>query len=137
MTLLAGLAATAAAQPRAPGDLDAPWTDVAPTIDGDRVWAAAVGAPDERIRRFEARRASARRMARRRATEAIHAWADDALARAHAGPRQARAVHDAIDEGLRVRTVRPLVDAGAVVSVEVPLAALREACDREGLPWVR
>jgi len=134
--LLLALAAPAGAQ-ELPRELDLPWTDVAPAVHGDVVRAAAVGAPDERIGRFDPRRASARRAGRARAVAAIHAWADDALAARRADPRCAEAAHRAIDARAREAGVRPLVDAGAVVVVEVPLAALREACPLEGAPWAR
>lgn len=119
----------------ASAQVDAPWTDVSPTVQEGVVWAAALGAPDERIRRFSARRDSARRMARARAEAALHAWVDEALARVNASPRDAQAVHAAITEHARVRAVRPLVDAGAVIALEVPLAALRRAARLRGVPW--
>ena len=128
------LAAPALAQDLPPS-FALPWTDEAPRVDGANVIAAAVGMPDERIGRFSARRASARTAGRARALEALHAWADDALARVRATPRQATRVHAAIDEHARVDGARPLVDAGAVVVVAVPRARLREACARGGLPW--
>ncbi len=134
---LLGLALACLASPASAQAPIAPFSDAAPTIEREVAWAAALGAPDERVGRFEARRASARRLARARALRLLHAWADDALAGVHASPRRARAVHAAIDEAARVRAVRPLVDASAVVAIEVPLAALREACGDEGLPWTR
>jgi hypothetical protein len=120
-----------------PRELTLPWTDVAPAIDAEVVRAAAVGSPDARIGRFEPRRASARHSGRLRAIAAIHAWADDALARVRADPRIAQAVHTAIDASARVEGVRPLVDGGAVVVVTVPLEALRTACRVRGVPWAR
>ena len=119
-----------------PAPMRVPWTDVAPARDGEVVRAAAVGIPDARIGRFAARRDSARTAARRRAIEAVHAWADDALAQVRAHPRQAAAVHQAIDRDARVSGARPLVDGGAVVVVEISVAALRGACGTGGLPWV-
>ncbi|HJL16157.1 MAG TPA: hypothetical protein RMH99_10895 [Sandaracinaceae bacterium LLY-WYZ-13_1] len=112
-----------------------PWTDRPPRVDDGTVRAAAVGMPDERIGRFAARRASARTDGRERAMAALHAWADDALARVRATPREAQRVHAALERAAAVEAVRPLVDAGAVVVVRVPTSALRAACDREGLPW--
>jgi len=114
---------------------DLPWADVAPRVDGAHLEAAAIAGPDERIGRFSARRASARRRARAIALRRLHAFADDALARVRATPREAAAVHAALDGAAEVSGTRPLVDAGAVVVVRVPRAALREACGREGLPW--
>ena len=114
---------------------DAPFADVAPHIVEGVVRAAALGAPDPRIGRFDARRATAQSRARARALEALHRWADDALASVHATAREAAAVHAAIDARAEVVAVRPLVDAGAVVRVELQLRALRDACGREGLPW--
>jgi len=113
-----------------------PWADVAPARAGGVVRAASVGAADARIGRFSARRASARGEARERARRAVHGWVDDALAHVHADPRQATAAHEAVDANLRVVGVRPLVDGGAVVMVEVDIARLRAACAEEGLPWV-
>lgn len=136
LVLFALVAAPAFAQD-VPRQLDLPWTDVAPAVREDAVRAAAVGAPDERIGRFDPRRASARRAGRARAVAAIHAWADDVLAARRADPRRAEAAHAAIDAHARVSAVRPLVDGAAVVIVEVPLAALRDACPIEGAPWTR
>jgi hypothetical protein len=130
-------AAPAAAQDEVPPAFDLPWTDTAPALRAGVVRAAAVGLPDERIGRFDARRASARTDGRRRALRALHAWADDALARVRATPREAQRVHAALDRAARVEGVRPLVDAGAVVVLAVDASALRGACGREGLPWVR
>lgn len=130
-----GFCLSTSAQPRVPADMEVPWTDVAPARHGDVLSAAAVGTPDERVGRYDARRASARTRGRQRAITAIHRWVDDALARVLAPPLEAAAVHAAIDRGARVARVRPLVDASAVVVVEVPVAALRGACAREGLPW--
>ncbi|MGE0789301.1 MAG: hypothetical protein AB7S26_26745 [Sandaracinaceae bacterium] len=130
------LTAVAHAQDReVPRELTAPWSDAAPRIEAAVVWSAAVGAPDERIGRFEARRASARRAARARAMGFLHAWADDALAEVHASAAEATAVHAAIDRAARERAVRPLADAGAVIAMEVPLDDLRAACRRTGVPW--
>lgn len=136
LSLLVGLtffSSLAGAQPAA---MQVPWTDVAASRAGDVVRAAAIGVPDARIGRFAARRDSARTAAQRRAVDAIHAWADDALARVRAHPREAAAVHEAIDRDARVGGVRPLVDGGAVVVVEVPVATFRDACASGGLPWV-
>lgn len=118
-----------------PAAFELPWTDVAPAVAGGHAQAAAVGVPDPRIGRFDAARASARTEGRARAVAALHAFADDALARVRATPQEATRVHGAIDREAAVSGVRPLVDAGAVVVVRVPVAALRAACAREGLPW--
>ena len=119
-----------------PAEMRLPFGDVAPARHGEVLSAAALGVPDERVGRFAARRASARVAGRRRALAALHAFADDALAAARATAMEAAAVHAAIDAGARVAGVRPLVDGGAVVVVEVPVSALRAACARGGLPWV-
>lgn len=129
-----GAIAPSAAQP--PPSMELPWTDVAPERVGDVVRTAAIGAADTRIGRFGVRRAAAREAARRRAQAALHVWVDDALAQVRAHPRDATAVHEAVDREIRTRGVRPLVDGGAVVVVEVPVSALRSACSRSGLPWV-
>jgi hypothetical protein len=114
-----------------------PWAAFAPRLEGAHVRAAALAMPDARIGRFEPRRASARTSARERAISEIHAWADDALARVRADPRQASATHAVIDRNAEVAAVRPLIDGGAVVVVAVPAADLRRACGIRGLPWVR
>ncbi|MBX3275915.1 MAG: hypothetical protein KF729_37005 [Sandaracinaceae bacterium] len=119
-----------------PPEMQVPWADVAPARAGDVIQTAALGVPDERIGSFVARRAAARDAARRRAMEALHAYADAALAAVRAHPREASAVHEAIGRAARVAGVRPLSDGGAVVVVEVPVGALRTACGRAGLPWV-
>jgi hypothetical protein len=118
-----------------PAAFELPWTDVAPAVADGHARAAAVGVPDPRIGRFDAARASARTDGRARAVAALHAFADDALARVRATPQEATRVHGAIDREAAVSGVRPLVDAGAVVVVRVPVAVLRAACAREGLPW--
>ncbi len=133
---LVALIAPASAMGQAPPEMEVPWTDVAPARAGDVVRAAALGAADERIGSFTARRAAAREVARRRALEALHAWVDDALAAVRAPPREASAVHAAVDRDARVAGTRPLADGGAVMVVEIGVAALRDACAREGLPWV-
>ncbi len=119
-----------------PPPMEVPWVDVPAARDGAVIRSAAVGVADARIGRFSARRASARTEARRRALEALHAWADDALAAARADPREATAVHAAIERDAAVAGVRPLVDGGAVVVVEVGVEGLRRACALEGLPWL-
>ncbi|MBZ0115650.1 MAG: hypothetical protein K8H88_01555, partial [Sandaracinaceae bacterium] len=78
---------------------------------------------------------AARRLARERALDAMHQYADDALARVTASPSCADAVHRAIDREARVVATRPLADGSAVSIVEVDLATVRAACAREGLPW--
>ncbi len=101
------------------------------------VRTAALGAPDERLGRFGAARRSARFAAEARARAALHAWVDDALAAARACPWEADRVHAAVEEAATVVGVRPLVDGGAVVLVDVPVAALVEAAAPEGVPWAR
>lgn len=128
------VAAPASAQ--TPPEMELPWTDVAPSRVGAVVRAAALGAADERIGSFTARRAAAREVARRRALAALHAWVDDALAAVRAPPMEASAVHAAVDRDAHVTGVRPLADGGAVAVMEIGVEALRAACAREGLPWV-
>ncbi|MFK7987827.1 MAG: hypothetical protein AB8I08_17550 [Sandaracinaceae bacterium] len=132
LVLAAALVSPGAAQ--VPEAFDMPWSDVAPHLDDGAIRVAAVGRPDERIRRFEARRDSARRQARERALSLLHRWADDALAAVHAEPREASRVHAALAEA-RVERVRPRADASAVVVLRLDASALREACGRAGLPW--
>lgn len=137
--VLLALAGSARAQSDVPRTFELPWTDVAPLVDARAgvVRTAAIAAPDMRIGRFAPRRAFARRSARSRALEALHAWLDRTLGPLRADPRAAQAAHEAIDESARVEGVRPLVDGGAVAVVVVPLSALREACAVEGAPWMR
>lgn len=136
---LASLPPAPALAQAVPVVFEAPWTDRAPEIDaaGDRVVAAGLGLPDERLGRLAARRAAARRAGEDRARALIHAWADDALARVAASASVAAAVHRAIDEHATVGRVRALSDGGAVVEVTVPLDALRAAAPMGGLPWSR
>ncbi|UJR87063.1 hypothetical protein [Sandaracinus amylolyticus] len=134
--LMVGASASAAAQ-SLPAAFEAPWSDVAPAIADDRVVAAGLGLPDERLGRLSARRAAARSRGEERAKAAIHAWADDALARVSAAPTVAAEVHRVIDARAEVTRVRALADGGAVVEVAVPLAALREVSSERGLPWSR
>lgn len=118
---------------------DVPRSDRAPRIEtlGGQPWvtAAAVGRPDPRLSRMGAMRRTARRQAEERARGALHRWVDDALARVLAQPPVATAAHRAVAEAGRVLGVRPLVDAGAVIVVGVPVAALRRAAPLEGVPW--
>ena len=116
---------------------DVPHDARAPSVDVERgiVSAAALAAPDERLGRLSARRTQARHTARARAVEALHRWADDALAGALACPRDADALHRVIDAHVRVDGTRALPDGGAVVLVSVPVAALRDAASIEGAPW--
>jgi len=130
-----GLMGPGVAYAQVPAELDAPWSDVAPRIDGERVIAAAVGMPDERLGRLAARRSGARRAGEERARAMVHRWADDALAQVAASPTIAAAVHRAIDDAATVSRVRPLSDGGAVIEIEIPLAALRAAASLRGLPW--
>lgn len=118
-----------------PAAFTVPWADAAPRLHARELRAAAVGLPDERVGRFDARRASARTRGRERALRMLHEYVDDALAAVNAPPREARAVHDAVSREARVVGARPLVDAGAVVVVAVPRAALSAACARGDVPW--
>lgn len=127
--------APAVAHAQVPDAFDVPWSDVAPHVEDGTVRVAAVGRPDERIQRFEARRDSARRQARERALASLHRWADDALATVHADPREASRVHAALAEA-RIERVRPRADASAVIVLSLSASELREACGRAGLPWV-
>ena len=137
MMLVVGASGSVAAQ-SLPAAFEVPWTDVAPAIDAnDRVVAAGLGLPDERLGRLSARRAAARSRGEERAEAAIHAWADDALARVSASPTIAAEVHRVIGARAEVTRVRALADGGAVVEVAVPLAALREVVNERGLPWSR
>jgi hypothetical protein len=135
IALVVALASPAAAQ--LPPAFELPWNDRAPEVDAEArvVRTAAVGAPDERVGRFEPRRASARRAGRARAIAALHGWLDEALSAARVGPREAVAAHAAVDRHARVEAVRPRVDGAAVVVVTLPLSVLREACPSASAPW--
>ena len=135
LALATSLFAVPAAAQDVPPQLDAPWTDVAPRVEGDRVVATAVGMPDERFGRMQARRSAARRSGEVRAREMIHRWADGALARVAAGAATASAVHRVIDERCEVARVRALVDGGAVIELALALEALRAVAPQRGLPW--
>lgn len=128
-------AAPASAVPTA----ELPWTDRTPRFsrEADAVRCAAVGAPDARLGRLSAVELRARYEGERRARAAIHRWADDAMADAKVMPWTAADVHRVVDEGTRVVGVRPMVDGGAVVMVEVAGEGLRGAASFEGAPWLR
>lgn len=112
-----------------------PRHDVDPAIVGAVVRAMALGVPDRRSRRMSARRTSSRRRAEAQGRASLHRWADDALAAVRAHPAEAARVHETIDREVQVCGVRPLVDASAVVCVEVALDALRVASESGGVPW--
>ncbi len=137
-TLLAvGLLVVATPGARALSPFELPWADVAPAVVTAQgvLRAAAVGMPDERLDRMGAVRSSARQRARARALGMLHRFVDDALARVHAEPAVATAVHGAVDRAAHVTAVRPLADGSAVAVVDVPLGALRAAASLGGLPW--
>ena len=116
-----------------------PWADTGPRYlaEQDVVRSAAVGAPDPRLGRLSAVELRARYEGERRARAAIHRWVDDAMAEARVMPWSASGVHRAIEGEASVAGIRPMVDGGAVVLVEVPAEALRAAADVEGAPWQR
>lgn len=116
---------------------DVPLMDRAPEVlPKERVVrTAAVGAHDPRLSTLSAQRMHAREVAHRRALSALHAWADAALGATRACPREAARVHRALDGAARVVGRRPLLDGNAVVLVDVPLEALRQAAPAGGLPW--
>ena len=133
----AGGSVSSHAQESVPHVMDAPWVDVAPTIDSARahVVSAALGIADERLARLSARRVDARLRGEERARRALHAWADDALARVQASPEVASRVHRAIDARSSITRVRGLSDGNAIIEVAIPLAALREVASLRGVPW--
>lgn len=135
VALAALLSATAPASAVPP--FEVPWTDRAPRVEPEvgAVRVAALGAPDERLGRFSAAKRSARHAAEERARDALHRWADEALARARACPWMADRVHAVINEAMVVVGIRPLVDGSAVVLVDVPVTVLRDAATLDGVPW--
>ena len=106
-------------------------------VDAHRgtLWVDAVGRPDPRIGRWDARRSAARRAAEGRARALLHQHVDERLAAARADAERAAAVHRAIHEGATRVAVRPLVDGGAVVRVEVSLEALESATAGLEVSW--
>ncbi len=124
----------ARAQPRVPFDL--PFTDRAARLDRDRdaLVVATLGRPG-RASKLAARRINARREAERRGRAQLHAFIDDALAEAHALPRDADAAHRAVRERAQVRAARALVDGGVVLALELPCAILRDVTRTHGVPW--
>jgi hypothetical protein len=135
ITAVALVGSPALADPYVP--FDVPWTDSAVRLEPARRVAtlAAVGRPDERASRFSARRHAAREEAERRARGALHRYVDGVLERLRAGPRETVDAHVAIEQHARVVAVRPLVDGGAVVVVELPLGPLAAAVTSARAPW--
>lgn len=113
------------------------WVERAPSVVDDAVFAASLGIAHEDDGPLAAARLAARRRGEARAREALHRWADDALSEAGAGPRDAQAVHDAIDRSTAVSRVRARADGSALVEVRCPLQALRDAFDAPQCPWRR
>jgi hypothetical protein len=113
------------------------WVERAPSIADDAVFAASLGVAHDDDGPLAAARLAARRRGEARAREALHRWADDALSEVGAGPRDAQAVHDAIDRATTVSRVRARADGSALVEVRCPLRALRDAFDAPRCPWRR
>jgi hypothetical protein len=115
---------------------DIPFADTQVLVDREHgmLRVARVGAADDRLGRFTARLARARELALGRARDAIHAFVDEAAARRGLSPVVASALHRTIDDRSVVVATRALVDAGAVVVVELPLEALSEAGAPERFP---
>jgi hypothetical protein len=101
------------------------------------VVAVAIGAAHDDDGPLAAARLAARRRGHARGLAAIARWADDALARTAVGPRDAQAVHDAIEASTQTSRVRARADGSAIVEVRCPLSTLREAFDHPALPWHR
>ncbi len=113
------------------------WTEAQPAIDADTVMAVAIGAAHDDDGPLAAARLASRRRGHARGVTMIQRWADDALAAVSAGPRDAQAVHDAIERSAVTARVRPRADGSAVVEVRCPLSILRGAFDHARLPWHR
>jgi len=121
-----------AAQPRRPHP---PRLD---ELDGAPVLVATAHAPAPRPPPEHASgRALVHARAEAEARDALHRFADDALARVRANPWVARQVHDAVDAAGVVAGRRSLPSGDALVRVAVPLVALRRASGplRPRLPW--
>jgi hypothetical protein len=118
---------------------DAPlgWTEAPPSVLDAHVVAVAIGAAHDDDGPLAAARLAARRRGHARGVARLDHWADDALARSGAGPREAQAVHDAIASATQTARVRARADGSAVVEVRCPLSALRDAFDHPALPWHR
>lgn len=116
---------------------DAPlgWTEVAPQVVAASIVAVGIGAAHDDDGPLAAARLASRRRGEARAIALLQRWADDALAAADAGPREAQAVHDALVASAEVSRVRARADGSAIVEVRCPLSALRAAFDHPRLPW--
>jgi hypothetical protein len=112
-----------------------PFAEVAAHVEGDVLVVVALGSASDAEGPIAARRLSARTAARERAIALLHTFVDDALATVGATPVETRNAHAAVDAGADLRRVRSLVDGSALYEVALPLAGLRAAIDREGLPW--
>ncbi len=113
------------------------WTELSPVVVGDEVSVVAVGAAHDDDGPLAAARLAARRRALERAMAMLSRWADDALSRSSATPREAQATHDALSAHAAITRVRPRADGSAVVEVRCPLQPLRDAFDARGTPWHR
>lgn len=130
------LAATTGAQAQsAESRAPMPFTEVGPRIEGDVVVVVALGSAADASGPLSARRLSARTAARARALALLHRFVDDALSTVRVSPAELRDAHAAIEGGLDLRRVRSLVDGSVLYEITVPLAPLRAAVEREGLPW--
>jgi hypothetical protein len=117
-------------------DAGVPFGDTEVVVDRGHgvLRVARVGLADERIGRFGARQRSARERGAERARQALDAFVDDRAAGLALTPQVASALHVVVRDSSRVVAIRALVDASAVVVVEVPIAALAAAGAPEGFP---
>ncbi|MFN7701505.1 MAG: hypothetical protein ACK6CU_29630 [Deltaproteobacteria bacterium] len=113
------------------------WTEEEPSVVAEHVRAVAIGAAHRDDGPLAAARLAARRRGHARGLALLSRWTDDALARAGVAPREAQAVHDALNAAAETARVRARADGSAIVEVQCPLSALRAAFDHRALPWHR
>lgn len=114
-----------------------PMSDVGPHHDasGRYLETVAVGLPDASLPTFESRCRSARDRAEARATEALLSHVDSALERVSATPPTVARVREVVTSRREIRSRRPLVDCGMVVSMRVSLAELDAAAPGLGVSF--
>lgn len=121
-----------------PASMVVAWADEAPHLDAAHanVVTVALGLGDAHGGPLAARRLWARRDAEARARARLHAWVDQAIARAGLDAERVAALHQAIDAHTEVAATRARVDGSACVEVHLPLTALAAVTNGvRGLPW--
>ena len=131
--LLWALSATASAEAPREVSHGVPWLAESSTLI--RVTVEAL--PDARMRRTEAKRASARRLARRFALRAIDAFVDRSLSRYALDLRRHAAVRAAIAEAVSVQASVALVDHGVRMTLQVPVDVIERVSGVSEIEWAR